>query len=63
MHCDSETLCTYIKTIAKIGMNPVVPEPSTSIIESYGSNISVYTSKVEERLHIDHVPFMDDDLV
>ena len=64
MHCDSENLCSYLKTIAKMGIRkPDDPLASASILDSYTTNISVYTSKIDERYDTRAVTSLDDDLV
>ena len=49
MHCDSEALCTYLKSFNKI-TNQKFGDPiiSSSTLDHYSNNISVYTSKVDK---------------
>ena len=64
IHCDSETLCTYLKSIQKMSIQkPIDPTASASILDNYTTNITVYTSKINEKYDIVDVISLDNDTV
>ena len=64
MHCDSETLCSYMKTIARMGIQkPDHPAMSSAISDDYTTNVSVYTTKIDEKYDLKNVSSLDEDLV